>query len=75
MNNSRRQQLRNWIEKIDEIKEELQSILSDEEMYFDMIPENLQGSQNGMNSEEAIDKMNDAIACIDEAIETIQEII
>ena len=75
MNNSRRQQLRNWIEKIDEIKEELQSILSDEEMYFDMMPENLQGSQNGMNSEEAIDNMNDAIICIDEAIETIKEII
>ena len=48
---------------------------SDEQDYFDMMPENLQGSMNGMNSEEAIDKMDDAIACVEEAIEAIEEII
>ena len=75
MNNERRKQLRGWLGKAEGLKAELESLLSDEEEYFDMMPENLQGSTNGMNSEEAIDKMNEAIACIEEAVEEIEEII
>lgn len=74
MNNKRRQQLKMWIERIEAIKSELESICSDEEEYFDKL-ENLQSGPNGMNSEEAIDKMNDAIVCIEEAVEAIEEII
>ena len=74
MNNKRRQQLREWIEKIESIKSELETICSDEEEYFDRL-ENLQSSPNGMNSEEAIDKMNDAITCVEEAVEAIEEIV
>ena len=74
MNNKRRLQLREWIKRIDVIKSELESICSDEEEYFERL-ENLQSSPNGMNSEEAIDKMNDAIVCIEEAVEAIEEII
>lgn len=75
MNKQRRQQLRRLIEKMGTLKSELETIESDEQEYFDMMPENLQGSANGMNSEEAIDKMADAIACVEEAIEAIEEII
>ena len=75
MNKNRRQQLREWIERMDIIKSELESICSDEEEHFEMMPENLQGSPNGMNSEEAIDKMNDAISYIEEAVEAIEEIL
>ena len=75
MNNKRRQQLRKLIEKMEILKDELEMIESDEQEYFDMMPENLQGSENGMNSEEAIDKMEDAIACVEEAIESIEGII
>ena len=75
MNNKRRQQLRKLIERMEAAKNELESILSDEEEYFDTMPENLQGSTNGMNSEEAIEKMNDAVTCIEEAVESIEEII
>ena len=75
MNKQRRQQLRMLIEKMETLKSELETIESDEQEYFDMMPENLQGSTNGMNSEEAIDKMADAIACVEEAIEAIEEII
>ena len=75
MNKQRRQQLRRLIEKMGALKSELETIESDEQEYFDMMPENLQGSTNGMNSEEAIDKMADAIACVEEAIEAIEEII
>lgn len=75
MNKSRRQQLKEWIKRMDAIKSELESICSDEEECFDGMPENLQGSSNGMNSEEAIDKMNDAISYIEEAVEAIEEIL
>lgn len=75
MNNKRREQLRKLIEKMEVLRDELEMIESDEQEYFDTMPENLQGSQNGMNSEEAIDKMEDAIACVEEAIEAIEEIM
>ena len=75
MNKDRRQQLRKLIEKMETLKSELEMIESDEQEYFDTMPENLQGSMNGMNSEEALDKMADAITCVEEAIEAIEEII
>ena len=75
MNNNRRNKLKELIKKIEIIKGELGSILSDEENDFDSMPENLQGSMNGMNSEEAIDKMNEAIESIEEVVESIEEII
>lgn len=75
MNKNRRQQLRRLIEKMEILKTELEAIESDEQEYFDSMPENLQGSMNGMNSEEALNKMADAIICVEEAIEAIEEII
>ena len=75
MNNERRKQLKELIKKIEILKSELERIESEEEFAFDSMPEGLQGTLNGMNSEEAIDKMTEAIECIDEAIECIEEII
>ena len=75
MNNKRRQQLRRLIERMETLKAELEMIESDEQEYFDTMPENLQGSMNGMNSEEAIDKMAEAVLCVEEAIEAIEEIL
>lgn len=75
MNKNRRQLLKLWIKRMEDLKRNLEEIISDEEEYFDMMPENLQGSTNGMNSEEAIDKMNDAIVCLEEAVEAIEEIL
>lgn len=75
MNNKRRQQLKKLVEKMEALKSELETVESDEQFYFDTMPENLQGSMNGMNSEEAIDKIADALTCIEEAVEAIEEII
>ena len=38
------------------------------------MPENLQGSIRGMNSEEAIDQIEDAINNLEDAIDIISEI-
>lgn len=75
MNKSRRQQLRKWLEDLEAIKGELENICSDEEEYFDNMPENLQGSQRGMDAEEAIDQMNEAVSSIDDAINAIEDIV
>lgn len=74
MNKARRQQLSKWLADIEEIKSELENICSDEQDYFDNMPENLQGSQRGMDAEEAIDQMNEAVSSIEEAISIIEEI-
>ena len=75
MNKTRRQQLRKWLEDMEAIKSELESICSDEQDYFDCMPENLQGSQRGCDSEEAIEQMEDAVSSIEEAISIIEEIV
>lgn len=75
MNKARRQQLRKWLEDLEEIKSELETIVDNEQDYFDCIPENLQSSQRACDSEEAIDQMNEAISSIEEAISVIEDIV
>lgn len=75
MNKNRRQQLRKLIERMENLQNDLEEIASDEQDYFDLMPENLQGSINGMNSEDALDKMSEAIDNIETAIVIIEEII
>ena len=75
MNKTRRQQLRKWLEDVENIKSELETICADEQDYFDNMPENLQGSQRGSDSEEAVAQMEDAVSYIEEAISVIEEIV
>jgi len=75
MNKTRRQQLRKWLEDMENIKSELETICSDEQDYFDNMPENLQGSQRGMDAEEAIDQMEEAVSSIEDAISIIEDIV
>lgn len=80
MNKMRRKELMEWVKKAEEwaahgesLKDELENICSDEQDYFDNMPENLQGSQRGMDAEEAIDAMSEALECMDNAIEAAEE--
>lgn len=80
MNKNRRNELAEWIRKVqewaafgEELKSELENICSDEQDYFDNMPENLQGSQRGMDAENAIDVMNEAIGYMENAIESAEE--
>ena len=74
MNKNRRQQLRKWIDKANVLKDELESIMQDEQESYDSIPENLQYSERANNSEEAINLMEEAIGLIDDAIDAVDEI-
>ena len=61
------------IEELEGIKSDIEMILMDEEMAFDNMPENLQGSYRGEMSQEAQDNMNEAIDLIDEFISDYED--
>lgn len=78
MNNDRRKELRtlanklksntsqNDVEFIVSIKNELESILYEEESYMDNIPENLQGGYRYQMAEDACDNIESAIDALNE---------
>lgn len=74
MNKQRRTEISKIIIELENIKARLQSVLLDEEMVFNNMPENLQCSMRGEESEESIDYMNEAVDNIDEAISQLEEI-
>ena len=75
MNKARRQQLKKWLEDIENIKSELGTICSEEEEAFDNMPDGPKAGLNGMNSEEAIDQMNEAVSSLEDAISIIEDIV
>lgn len=75
MNKARRKQLEACVSKIEDAKNDLENILSDEQLAFDSMPESLQSSSRGMDSEEAIGNMEDAISSLDDAISSIGNIV
>ena len=75
MNKDRRKQLRQWSQKAEMLKDELESILWDEQNYYDNIPENLQYSSRAEDSGEAIECIEEAIEILGEAIDKVEEVI
>lgn len=81
MNNARRKQLKSLAKKISDMNDiqdtshlndyynMLEDIKNDEEEYYDNMPENLQGSMRGMDSEEAISYMEEALATLEAALD------
>jgi hypothetical protein len=74
MNKERRNKIAKIIQEIERIKDGLQSVLNDEEFAFDNMPENLQSSMRGEESEEAIDIMNEVVDALAEAMDRLCEI-
>lgn len=74
MNKERRNKISKIVESIEKIKSDLQDVLSEEENVFDNMPENLQCSMRGEESEESIDYMNEAVDALDNAIEQLEGI-
>ena len=74
MNKLRKQKIRDVRKEIENCKENLQKILDEEQDYFDNIPENLQGSMIGSDSEDAIDIMESCIEDLENVINELMEI-
>lgn len=77
MNKTRRLELRKLTRKINNVQSNedldncintLDSILWDEQNYYDNIPENLQYSERATTSEEAIENIEEALECLNESL-------
>lgn len=82
MNKKRREKLFVLQNKISVMKkdmliliDELKNILAEEENAFDSMPEGLQCSERGMNSEESIELMYGIKMKLEESIENIDDIL
>lgn len=74
MNKQRRQKIREVRKEIENCKDNLQKILDEEQECFDNMPENLQGSMRGSDSEDAIDTMESCIEDLENIISELTEI-
>lgn len=73
MNNKRRKQIENIINNLENSKDDIASILAEEQESFDNIPESLLESERAEQSQNAIDLLDDAINNLEEAITNLEE--
>ena len=71
MNKERRKEIKSLMTRLEELKDEIDSIRQDEADYMDAIPENLMYSAVYMKAEDAVNNLDNAIACIEEAMESL----
>ena len=74
MNKERRNKISALTKQLEALTNHLSNILTDEEIAFDSMPENLQGSMRGEESEEAIEILSEAIDALRTACENLEEI-
>lgn len=71
MNKERRKEIKSLMTRLEELKDEIDSVRQDEADYMDAIPENLMYSAVYMKAEDAVNNLDNAIACIEEAMESL----
>ena len=74
MNNQRRKAIIEVTKKIELAAQNLRTLLEEEQEYYDNMPENLQGSERGMDSESAQDCIESAIESLEDAVLSLEEI-
>ena len=74
MNNTRRKKIKTAKILIDQARDIIYEVMSDEESAFDNLSEGLQQTMRGEQMEENVSEMEEAIDKIDEAIECLDNI-
>lgn len=74
MNKQRRNEISKIVSELEILKSRLNDVLSEEQNVFDNMPENLQYSMRGEESQEAIDNIEEAVSDIEEAISLLEDI-
>lgn len=74
MNKQRRDRIQKIKYMLRTIKDELNIVLDEEQLIFDNIPENLQCSLKGAESEEAIDILEECLEDLEKIINRLAEI-
>lgn len=73
MNNTRRKNIQNVINKLENLKSDIEMIRDEEQDYIDNMPENLEGSMRHDMAEEAVDNLESAIDSLEEVIDSLSE--
>lgn len=74
MNKQRRKEISECIKELEILNDKLIDIKDDEQMAFDSLPENLQGSMKGEEMEESIEYMENALEYIDNVLDELNNI-
>lgn len=74
MNAKQRKSIEKFVEKIDEVKTDLEYMQEEETEKFDNMPEGLQESERGEAMQEAIENLEAAVGSLEEAIDYLNEI-
>jgi vacuolar-type H+-ATPase subunit I/STV1 len=72
MNNARRKQINELIDRIDELQSQLESVRDEEQEYFDNMPENLQQGDKGQSAEQAASDLGSAHDSLVESLEYLR---
>lgn len=75
MNKNRLQRLRDAVEKISAAYSELDKVRNEERDAFDCMPENLQYSERGEQTEQNADDLDDALSYIEDGMDALNDII
>jgi hypothetical protein len=74
MNKQRAAAIRKCGEDLGEMLNTLQELLTEEEEYFDAMPESLQGGEQGERSQEAQDALCDAVSQLEDVAASLESI-
>lgn len=75
MNAKQRKELQGYVDSLEEIKSNIETMMEDEQSKLDNMPESLQESERGEAMQEAIDNLESAASSLEEAIDYLNEII
>ena len=69
MNAPRRKSIQEVIDKLEELKSTIETLMDEEQEAYENLPENLQGSERGEAMSEAADNLDSAYNSMDEVLE------
>lgn len=75
MNAKQRKELQGYVDSLEEIKSNIETMMEDEQSKLDNMPESLQESERGDAMQNAIDQMEYGIDSLQEAIDNLSEIL
>ena len=73
MNNKRRKEISKIVSTLEEVRDRLSEVVDEEQSAFDNMPESIQGSDRGCDSEEAIGYLSDALDSVQSALDYLDE--
>lgn len=75
MNKARRKKLGEIIDQLENLREDLDAVASEERDAYDNLPESLQESDRGCAMEEAADELDDICGELDELRQRIESVV